>query len=203
MNHKAVELLLGGRVQGVGFRPFVYLLAERYKINGWVRNILGRVEIHAEGECAQLDAFRAALINEAPPLSLPHIEREQTTGIAHFSDFRILQSSHEGAAAIHVPPDQASCAECEDELFDVTNRRDHYPFINCTQCGPRYSIIETMPYDRSNTSMVDFPLCARCRREYENPLDRRFHAEPNACPECGPQLTYLQGEHKICSSDAA
>ena len=199
----AIELLLGGRVQGVGFRPFVYLLAERYKINGWVRNILGRVEIHAEGESTQLDAFRTALINEAPPLSRPHLEQQQVAESGHFSDFRILSSSHKGAAAIHVPPDQAICADCEDELFDTTNRRYRYPFINCTQCGPRYSIIDAMPYDRNNTSMMDFPLCESCRKEYENPLDRRFHAEPNACPDCGPQLTFAQDGNQTCSSDAA
>jgi hydrogenase maturation protein HypF len=199
----AVELLLGGHVQGVGFRPFVYLLAERYKINGWVRNILGRVEIHAQGGSAQLDLFRTALIDEAPPLSRPHIEREHAAEIALFRAFKILESSHEGSAAIHVPPDQATCAECEEELFDVANRRFRYPFINCTQCGPRYSIIDAMPYDRQNTSMMDFPLCDRCRREYENPLDRRFHAEPNACPDCGPQLTFVQDGNKTCSDDAA
>lgn len=203
MNHKAVELLLGGRVQGVGFRPFVYLLAERYKINGWVRNILGRVEIHAEGESTALARFRTALLNEAPALSRPHIEQEQLAESGRFRVFRILTSSDEGDAAIHVPPDQAICAECEDELLDTDNRRYLYPFINCTQCGPRYSIIDAMPYDRNNTSMVDFPLCTLCRREYEEPLDRRFHAEPNACPECGPRLTYLQGEHEICSGNAA
>lgn len=203
MNHKAVELLLGGRVQGVGFRPFVYLLAERYKINGWVRNILGRVEIHAEGESTALALFRTALLNEAPALSRPHIEQEQLAESGRFRVFRILTSSDEGDAAIHVPPDQAICAECEDELLDTDNRRYLYPFINCTQCGPRYSIIDAMPYDRNNTSMVDFPLCTLCSREYEEPLDRRFHAEPNACPECGPRLTYLQGEHEICSGNAA
>ena len=203
MNHKAVEWLLSGRVQGVGFRPFVYLNAERCKINGWVRNILGRVEIHAEGESAQLAAFRTALIDEAPPLSRPRLERERAAEIAHFSAFTILESSREGAAEIHVPPDQAICAECEEELFDVTNRRFRYPFINCTQCGPRYSIIDAMPYDRQNTSMMDFPLCDRCYREYENPLDRRFHAEPNVCSECGPQLTFTQDGNKTCLSDAA
>ncbi|MEN8176133.1 MAG: carbamoyltransferase HypF, partial [Pseudomonadota bacterium] len=203
MSHDAVEWLLGGRVQGVGFRPFVYLLAERHHITGWVRNSTGRVEIHAEGESAGLDAFRTALISDAPPLSRPNIEREKIVKAAHFSDFRILASSDEGDAAIHVPPDQAPCPACGGELLDASDRRHRYPFINCTQCGPRYSIIEALPYDRKNTSMVDFPLCERCRREYQDPADRRFHAEPNACPRCGPQVTFLQGGRKTRTADDA
>ena len=192
MSHEAVEWLLGGRVQGVGFRPFVYLLARRLELTGWVRNTTGRVEIHAEGAAVQLKAFRAALIDEAPALARPRIERQEDVAPGHFDDFTILASSHAGAAAIHVPPDQAACAHCERELLEPTDRRYRYPFINCTQCGPRYSIIDALPYDRSSTSMADFRLCLRCSAEYHDPGDRRFHAEPNACPACGPQLAFRQ-----------
>jgi hydrogenase maturation protein HypF len=192
MSHEAVEWLLGGRVQGVGFRPFIYLLARRCELTGWVRNTTGRVEIHAEGAPAQLKAFGAALIVEAPPLARPRIEREVEVAPRHFDKFTILASSHAGAAAVHVPPDQAACAHCERELLEPTDRRYRYPFINCTQCGPRYSIIRALPYDRSSTSMADFQLCARCSAEYLDPGDRRFHAEPNACAACGPQLAFYQ-----------
>lgn len=192
MSHEAVEWLLGGRVQGVGFRPFVYVLARRCELTGWVRNTTGRVEIHAEGAPAQLEEFRAALIVEAPALARPRIEREKSVAPGHFEEFTILASSHTGAAAIHVPPDQAACAHCERELLEPSDRRHRYPFINCTQCGPRYSIIDALPYDRISTSMAAFQLCARCSAEYLDPGDRRFHAEPNACAACGPQLAFSQ-----------
>jgi len=195
----AQRITISGRVQGVGFRPFVYRLAHRYQIAGWVRNIDGLVEIHAEGTPAQLQNFRQALLQEAPPLSAPDSLSVADCSAEKAEAFAILdsaagqhdaESSSADSGSIHLPPDGFVCADCLAELHDPANRRHRYPFINCTQCGPRYTLITALPYDRPNTSMRDFVLCPDCRREYENPLDRRFHAEPIACPVCGPHLTF-------------
>ncbi|WP_310445954.1 carbamoyltransferase HypF [Thiobacillus sp.] len=186
----ARHITLGGRVQGVGFRPFVYRLAQQHQIKGWVRNVDGAVEIHAEGTPAQLEIFSHALLSEAPPLSGPGPLTVATCETEYAEAFAILDSAASSQADIHLPPDGFVCADCLAELHDPANRRYRYPFINCTQCGPRYTLITALPYDRPNTSMRDFPLCADCQREYENPLDRRFHAEPIACPVCGPHLAF-------------
>jgi hydrogenase maturation protein HypF len=197
MTDQAIDFVLTGRVQGVGFRPFVYRLAHEHQIHGWVRNTVGRVEIHAEGAQDQLDSFRHALITDSPPLSKPQIEYE-TPGTSEKADgFYILRSEEAGEAEIHTPPDQYLCPDCEAELYDPNNRRYRYPFINCTQCGPRYTIINAMPYDRANTSMDKFPLCPPCREEYESPDNRRFHAEPNACADCGPHLNYFSPDVSV------
>lgn len=192
MASQALDITLSGRVQGVGFRPFVYQLAHEYQINGWVRNTVGRVEIHAEGAPDKLDLFRHALINNSPPLSEPQIEYEMPGVTEKSRGFYIVRSKDAGNAEIHTPPDQCICAACEAEFRDPMNRRYRYPFINCTQCGPRYTIINAMPYDRANTSMDPFPLCDPCHEEYSSPDNRRFHAEPNACADCGPQLSYFE-----------
>jgi len=182
---------IGGRVQGVGFRPFVYRLAHQHDITGWVRNINGAVEIHAEGEAAQLQRFSDALLSEAPPLSAPGPLAIAACEPEHADRFFILDSQLGSGADIHLPADGFVCADCLAELHDPANRRHRYPFINCTQCGPRYTLITALPYDRPNTAMRDFALCPDCRQEYENPLDRRFHAEPIACPVCGPHLQFV------------
>jgi hydrogenase maturation protein HypF len=182
---------IGGRVQGVGFRPFVYRLAHQHDITGWVRNINGAVEIHAEGEAAQLQRFSDALLSEAPPLSAPGPLAIVACEPEHDDRFFILNSQSGSGADIHLPADGFVCADCLAELHDPANRRHRYPFINCTQCGPRYTLITALPYDRPNTAMRDFALCPDCRQEYENPLDRRFHAEPIACPVCGPHLQFV------------
>jgi hydrogenase maturation protein HypF len=195
---------ISGRVQGVGFRPFVYRLAHQHRITGWVRNVEGSVEIHAEGELTQLQRFSDALLAEAPPLSAPGPLAVAACESEYAEAFSILESRSASeaclndasskmadAGSIHVPPDGFVCADCLAELHDPANRRHRYPFINCTQCGPRYTLITALPYDRPNTAMRDFPLCPDCRREYENPLDRRFHAEPIACPVCGPHLRFV------------
>ena len=200
-------ITISGRVQGVGFRPFVFRLAHRYDITGWVRNVDGLVEIHAEGSPAQLQHFRDALLKEAPPLSVPGALTVADCSPEQAEAFSILDSAANADAAtatradsgsIHLPPDGFVCADCLTELHDPADRRHRYPFINCTQCGPRYTLITALPYDRPNTSMRDFALCPDCRLEYENPLDRRFHAEPIACPVCGPHLVFtpspLEGE---------
>ena len=199
----AQHITIGGRVQGVGFRPFVYRLAHRYRITGWVRNANGAVEIHAEGEASQLRLFRDALLAEALPLSAPGPLRITDCAAEQTQDFSILGSESTSAADIHLPPDGFVCADCLAELHDPANRRHRYPFINCTQCGPRYTLIAALPYDRPNTAMRDFALCPDCRREYENPLDRRFHAEPTACPVCGPHLHFVSGDEAHEGDEAA
>ena len=186
----ARRLVLDGRVQGVGFRPFVYRLALAHGLHGWVYNDAGSVYVQAEGNDEALDRFTAELIRDAPPLAQPHlISSEAVTPEAH-TDFTIRHSHADSEPRIHIPPDYYLCDDCLAELRDRAARRYRYPFINCTQCGPRYTIIRAMPYDRPNTTMVDFPLCPACKAEYLNPLDRRFHAQPLACPVCGPALRF-------------
>jgi hydrogenase maturation protein HypF len=199
----AMRWLLSGVVQGVGFRPFVYRLASAHGLRGWVRNCTGRVEVVAAGNRRQLQLFEAQLISEAPPIARPCIaERDLLAGVS-VTDFRILSSDTGGDADIHVPPDYFVCDDCLAELHDPGDRRYRYPFINCTQCGPRYTLIEALPYDRATTSMAGFSLCAACRREYTDMLDRRFHAEPVACPACGPRLRFRSAELTLDDSAAA
>ncbi len=183
-------ITLRGRVQGVGFRPFVYRTALAHRITGWVRNVNGAVEIHAEGTSHDLHAFADALLRDAPPLSAPGPLAIAPCAPEGGAGFAIRASEVASAADIHLPADGFVCADCLVELHDPANRRHRYPFINCTQCGPRYTLITALPYDRPNTAMRDFALCPDCRAEYENPLDRRFHAEPIACPVCGPHLAF-------------
>ncbi len=199
----ARHYLITGRVQGVGYRPFVYRLAHRFDLHGWVRNVTGSVEIHAEGSKNNLARFSEALIREAPAIARPVLTDEAPTSPAHHTSFSVL-ASQSGEPNIHVPPDYFVCEDCLREMNDSGNRRYRYPFINCTQCGPRYTLIESLPYDRSRTSMKVFAMCPDCDKEYANPLDRRFHAEPVACPACGPRLEFVEpGEPAIEGNDAA
>lgn len=186
---KACLITLSGRVQGVGFRPFVYRLAKQHGLDGRVRNTLGRVEVFVEGSAAAIDAFCKAIFSEHPPLAKPVLESQQALAPENTTGFRILPSDSKGMADISVPLDLFLCDDCLRELNDVTDRRYRYPFINCTRCGPRYTLIKRLPYDRANTTMANFPLCDDCLREYNDPGNRRFHAEPVACPVCGPALT--------------
>lgn len=186
----ARRLVIAGQVQGVGFRPFAYRLARELDLHGWVRNGAGQVIIHIEGPPERIGRFEAALISRAPPLARPHLARVAAATVEGSGDFRILASEASAEADVHLPPDLFCCSECIAELENPAERRFCYPFTNCTQCGPRYTLIEALPYDRPNTSMAGFALCPRCRREYQDPLDRRFHAEPLACPDCGPSLTF-------------
>lgn len=188
----AARLSVRGVVQGVGFRPFVYSLAARCGVTGWVRNTSAGVEILVEGTPAQVDAFVEALPREAPPRS--HITAcERTDAAAEGGTaFVILESAADADAYQLVSPDIATCPDCRRELLDPHDRRHGYPFTNCTNCGPRFTIIEDLPYDRERTTMRHFPLCPECRREYEDPGDRRFHAEPNACSVCGPRVRLLR-----------
>jgi hydrogenase maturation protein HypF len=190
MTVQARDIVVTGRVQGVGYRPFVYLTAHELGITGSVLNGSGKVFIHAEGSADQLDRLEAALIATAPPLARPQLASSDVVAAIGAASFEILASDAASEPEIHVPPDLFTCDACLAELTGPRERRYGYPFINCTQCGPRYTIISAMPYDRPNTSMAGFPLCADCRSEYLSPLDRRFHAQPLACPVCGPQLTF-------------
>jgi len=177
-----------GVVQGVGFRPFVHGLAARRGLGGFVLNDGEGVVIEVEGDEKALDEFADALQAEAPRLARVERVLAETLAASGDRDFRIVASRTEGQAAL-IPPDVATCDECLRELFDPADRRYRYPFLNCTQCGPRFTIVREVPYDRARTTMAGFELCADCRREYEDPSDRRFHAEPTCCPACGPRLS--------------
>ena len=196
--------LLTGRVQGVGFRPFVYRLAHELQLDGYVRNLRGDVEIVLAGPASLLDRFAHDVVARAPPLARPVLRDVADSGEAVAPGFRIAASAAAQEPRISVPPDYFCCPDCFAELADPANRRHRYPFINCTQCGPRYTLIEALPYDRPNTTMRAFELCADCRREYEDPLDRRFHAEPVACARCGPHLAFAgEGHERIAGDEPA
>ncbi len=185
--HRA-HIAIRGAVQGVGFRPFVYRLASDLCLPGWVMNSPQGVFIEVEGERTILETFLLRLEKEKPPrASIQSLECTYLDPVP-FTGFLIRESDLDGDRTTFVLADIATCPDCAREIFDPQNRRYRYPFTNCTNCGPRFSIIEALPYDRSNTSMRIFNMCDRCREEYENPADRRFHAQPNACPDCGPQL---------------
>ena len=189
------RFVLSGHVQGVGFRPFVYRLARQHGLTGHVQNQLGEVEVVASGPASTLAQFEHDLIDKSPPLSRPSIDAAELVKFERFDGFEISESSAAADASIFVPQDFFMCDDCREELHDPSDRRYRYPFINCTQCGPRYTLIEALPYDRPNTSMADFPLCADCEKEYLDPENRRFHAEPVACPACGPQLSFFDKEN--------
>lgn len=200
---EARRWIVTGRVQGVGFRPFVYRLAKGLGLAGWVQNQHGQVEIRAQGPPTVLDAFAAALIAQAPPLARPWIDTSVRVPVLTSTAFDIRESEAEGDARVHVPPDYFACDACLAELGDPRDRRYRYPFINCTQCGPRYTLIRRLPYDRPNTALAGFGLCPACAREYRDPADRRFHAEPTACPVCGPTLSYVEGARSLPGNEAA
>ena len=179
-----------GIVQGVGFRPYLYREAIAHNLSGFVKNTSFGVYLEVEGKPADCEAFFAALETNAPPLSrITSMERTEIPAVGG-QGFTIRESSAGEKSAL-VSPDIGICDDCKRELFSPEDRRYHYPFINCTNCGPRFSIVRDIPYDRANTSMAEFVQCPPCQHEYENPLDRRFHAQPNACAVCGPSLSFL------------
>jgi hydrogenase maturation protein HypF len=180
-----------GSVQGVGFRPFVYRLATRHGLNGWVCNQTAGVQIVIEGTPEVLDGFVQDLQRESPPLARIDQIHSFPKPTAGFEDFQIRCSSSFNDDISGVPVDSSICDACLRELFDPDDRRYRYPFINCTNCGPRFTIIESMPYDRHRTTMAMFSMCPDCQREYDDPQSRRFHAQPNACPGCGPTLSLV------------
>jgi hydrogenase maturation protein HypF len=194
------RIRVAGVVQGVGFRPFVWRLASELGVSGWVRNDAGGVEIEVEGDPLNLAAFSARVSSDAPPLARVDSVNVEDCTVRGERSFNILASGG-GRMTTAIPQDVATCPDCLAELFNPQDRRWRYPFINCTQCGPRYTITRQLPYDRSNTSMAVFALCPNCRDEYENTADRRFHAEPNACPVCGPRLSLRDAAGSVLSGD--
>jgi hydrogenase maturation protein HypF len=190
-----VQILVRGIVQGVGFRPYVFSLAHRSTLKGRVFNNTTGVLIDVEGHSEAIEGFINEITQNPPPLSLiESIERSPNLTPANYSDFLIIESDASGERLMPISADIATCEDCLRELLDAKDRRYRYPFINCTNCGPRFTIIEGIPYDREQTTMRDFEMCAECRAEYENPLDRRFHAEPTACPKCGPRLSLIDAK---------
>jgi len=181
-----------GVVQGVGFRPFVWRLANELGLDGTVVNRAGQVRIEVVGPAERVDAFIARIRTDAPPRARVEdvVVRPIERPIAAGSGFTIEESEAAGSTERLFPPDIATCDDCLRELADPEDRRYRYPFTNCTNCGPRATIIDDLPYDRARTSMRAFPMCAACEAEYRDPSNRRFHAEPIACPDCGPQLAY-------------
>ena len=196
-----LRVTIRGAVQGVGFRPFVYRLATDLGLVGWVSNTAQGLFIEVEGAPAHLEEFLRRLDQERPPRAALTSLETVLLEAAGFSTFEIRASDANGAKTTLMLPDIATCPDCLREIFDPANRRFGYPFTNCTNCGPRFSIIEALPYDRPNTTMRHFDMCADCRAEYENPLDRRFHAQPIACPRCGPRLALWDRAATVLATD--
>ena len=216
MNHSStppavhrLAITVRGVVQGVGFRPFVYNAARDRRLSGWVPNEADMVRIEVQGESAALDAFVEAIRHAAPPQARINAVEVEEIGIEKdvgdtAATFEICISEGTSAPRPTIPADLATCAECLAEIRAPSQRRYNYPFTNCTRCGPRWSIIERLPYDRPRTSMARFAMCPECQAEYENPADRRFHAQPIACPRCGPTLQVLDAEgHETAAGPAA
>ena len=193
------QIQIKGIVQGVGFRPFVFALAAKNSLKGRVLNNSVGVLVDVEGENENVERFIDALKTNPPPLAfIESVTRENISETANFQTFQILKSDANGNKFVPISADIATCADCLREMFDAENRRFRYPFINCTNCGPRFTIIENVPYDRAQTTMREFEMCADCLSEYENPLDRRFHAEPTCCAKCGPKV-FLSPESEVRS----
>ncbi|MEJ2041357.1 MAG: Sua5/YciO/YrdC/YwlC family protein, partial [Desulfosarcinaceae bacterium] len=184
----ARRIEINGIVQGVGFRPFVFQLAARHALLGQVANTAEGVSLELEGPSRSIDAFIEDLTRKKPPLAHIVEVHQHDIPLAGYTDFRITPSRAAALRATLISPDVTVCEDCRRELFDPKDRRFGYPFINCTNCGPRYTIIDDIPYDRPKTSMRHFKMCALCQAEYDDPMDRRFHAQPNACPDCGPRV---------------
>ncbi len=190
------QIRVKGIVQGVGFRPYVYRLAREFSLNGWVLNSSAGVFIEVEGDVGKLKEFARRLVADPPPLALIRNCEIKEIEPQGFKDFTIRESDDQDEKTVMVSPDIAICTECQQEVANPSDHRYGYPFINCTNCGPRFTIIKDLPYDRAKTTMAAFPMCPVCQEEYDNPLYRRFHAQPNACPVCGPhtQLMDKQGQ---------
>ena len=193
-NTRRLGIEIRGAVQGVGFRPYVYRLAHEMKLPGWVLNDSRGVFIQVEGPKDILDIFLRRLPIEKPPRAVIHNLEANWLAPQGFEAFEIRHSEEEGTKSVVMLPDIATCPDCLAEVLDKGDRRHRYPFTNCTNCGPRFTIIRALPYDRPNTTMSGFPMCADCGSEYTEPMDRRFHAQPNACPACGPQLALWDRE---------
>ncbi len=198
---KHFHIRVNGIVQGVGFRPFIYRLALEHNIKGYVLNDTEGVTIEAEGEEKALKRFIKAIKEDFPPLAIVQEVKIEEKEVNHFEKFWIEKSRTTEKKITFIPPDTNICKDCLKEFFDPKDRRYHYPFIVCTHCGPRFSIVKDIPYDRHNTSMAEFPMCPECKKEYEDPLDRRFHTQPTACPVCGPKLFLYKNDKTLISED--
>ncbi|KAA0222511.1 carbamoyltransferase HypF [candidate division KSB1 bacterium] len=201
MTGARIKIILRGAVQGVGFRPFVYRLATEMNLAGWVLNSAQGLFIEAEGMRATLEEFLLRLEKEKPPAAVVHSLEFSFLDPRGYAHFEIRQSEESGKKTAVIMPDIATCSDCLREIFDPRNRRYLYPFTNCTNCGPRFTIIEALPYDRPNTAMKKFAMCPACREEYDDPHDRRFHAQPNACPSCGPHLELWETNGKVLTKN--
>lgn len=201
MTAERVKVILRGAVQGVGFRPFVYRLATEMNLAGWVLNSAQGLFIEAEGVRAALEEFLLRLEKEKPPAAVVHSLEFSFLDPRGYAHFEIRQSEESGKKTAVIMPDIATCPDCLREIFDPRDRRYLYPFTNCTNCGPRFTIIEALPYDRPNTVMKKFAMCLACQDEYDDPRDRRFHAQPNACPHCGPHLELWQANGKVLAKN--
>jgi hydrogenase maturation protein HypF len=194
---RLARIRVRGVVQGVGFRPFVYRLAHHYQLNGWVRNTSGSVDIEVEGAERSVKSFLSDLEDKAPPMARIESVKATFHSPKGYTEFQIEPSQSQEGQYQLVSPDIATCPDCQQEIFSSDDRRFGYPFTNCTNCGPRFTIIEDIPYDRPQTTMRKFRMCPRCQREYDDPLDRRFHAQPNACPDCGPSLELADSDGRL------
>ncbi|MGL1930717.1 MAG: carbamoyltransferase HypF [Desulfotalea sp.] len=199
---EGVEIFIRGTVQGVGFRPFIYNLAHKHNLQGSVSNTGEGVAIHTSCSSEALDLFIKAIQTEAPPLSRIRSIKSKNAKPPELEGFNIIMSTGNSSADAAIPPDIALCDDCFKEMNEPDDPRFAYPFINCTNCGPRFTIVEKIPYDRPFTSMKVFPMCEKCQGDYEDPSNRRFHAQPNACPVCGPKLSWHDKEGKDITTDA-
>ncbi|MCK5004858.1 MAG: carbamoyltransferase HypF, partial [Candidatus Aminicenantes bacterium] len=197
MDNKTFEIRVRGIVQGVGFRPFIYRIANELSLAGEVLNDTEGVLIRINAKTFEIPGIEMKIRGESPPLS--KIDSIETKEIKHrtFTGFKIVESEITGQKSAFIPPDTAICEDCRRELFDKNDHRYKFPFINCTNCGPRFSIIRDIPYDRKQTSMHKFPMCSKCQSEYEDPSDRRFHTEPTSCPVCGPRYFLYDKDRKL------
>ncbi|MEK9629474.1 MAG: carbamoyltransferase HypF [Nitrospinota bacterium] len=193
---KRLRISIHGLLQGIGFRPFVYRLAHETELKGWIQNSTNGVTIEVEGDSENLEDFLQRLNRESPPETIYQKTEHTCLEPSGYGAFTIKESAVSGDPTTSISPDIATCSDCLKEIFDSSNRRFLYPFTNCTHCGPRLSIIDSLPYDRQNISMKKFQMCSSCQMEYDNPDDRRFHAQPNACSECGPQLEFWNSKGK-------
>ena len=198
-----LRISVRGVVQGVGFRPFIYTLANRHGLTGWVRNTSSGVEIEVNGPQNELEGFVQTIQDNPPPLARIDQLETVSTKPNHYPAFEILISQADPSQFIPISPDISTCADCLNEFMNPQDRRYRYPFINCTNCGPRFTIIKDIPYDRPQTTMASFRMCPDCQAEYDNPLDRRFHAQPTACPVCGPQMSFVAGNKILAERDDA
>ena len=203
MTARRIRLSIDGSVQGVGFRPYVYRLAHAFDLNGFVRNDARGVVVEVEGTARDLERFVERLPEDAPPLATCRdIVREEIAPVGSV-EFTIVESARSVNVRTEVVPDAATCDDCLRELFDPADRRYRYPFVNCTNCGPRFTIVRGIPYDRPLTTMAGFVMCDECRTEYEDPVNRRFHAQPNACPRCGPRVRLLAANGETMALNGA